>query len=146
MNNLDRYIEQNFAQYGPTLLRLSLGVLFLAHGLYLKVFVFTVGGTVAFFESLGLPAIAAYGTIAAETIGGIMLILGVQVRATALALVAVSLGATWAHLPAGWLFTNEGGGFEFPLFLAVATMVQVLVGPGALALKSRQSQPEPALA
>ena len=35
-------------------LRISSGVLFLAHGL-LKVNVFTVAGTVGYFESLGLP-------------------------------------------------------------------------------------------
>ena len=132
--------------FGPTLLRISLGVIFLAHSAYLKVVVFTVPGTVGFFESLGLPAIAAYGTITAEIIGGIMLIAGVAVRPAAAMLTLVALGATWAHLGAGWLFTNEGGGFEYPLFLALASVVQFLLGPGALRLTIPQFRGAPAWA
>jgi len=48
-------------EYGALLLRVTTGVLFLAHGL-LKVMVFTIPGTVGYFESLGLPAILAYLT------------------------------------------------------------------------------------
>ena len=132
--------------YGPTLLRVSLGIIFLAHSAYLKVMVFTIPGTVGFFESLGLPGVAAYATIAAEVVGGVLLILGVAVRPTAAVLTAVALGATWAHLGAGWLFTNEGGGFEYPLFLAVASAVQFLLGPGALRVRVPQFQAAPAWA
>ena len=126
---------QRYEAYGPTLLRVALGIIFLAHSAYLKVIVFTVPGTVAFFDSLGLPAIIAYGTIGAEIVGGVMLILGIKVREAAAVLATVSLGATWAHFGAGWVFSNEGGGFEFPLFLAVTSFVQVLLGPGVLALQ-----------
>lgn len=132
--------------FGPTLLRISLGIVFLVHSLYLKVMVFTVPGTVAFFQSLGLPAIAAYGTMAAEIIGGALLILGVGVRPVAAVLTVVALGATWAHSGYGWLFTNEGGGFEYPLFLAVASAVQVLLGAGALRVRIPQLQQAPAWA
>lgn len=118
--------------YGATLLRVSLGIIFLAHSAYLKVVVFTVPGTVAFFESLGLPGITAYGVIAAEIVGGALLILGIRVRETALVLAIVSLGATWAHWGAGWTFNNEGGGWEYPLFLTVSCLVQALLGPGEL--------------
>jgi putative oxidoreductase len=133
-------------QLGVTLLRVSLGVVFLVHSAYLKVVVFTVPGTVGYFESIGLPAIVAYGTIAAEVVGGVLLILGVGVRPVAAVLTAVALGATWAHLGAGWLFTNEGGGYEFPLFLTVATAAQFLLGPGALRLQVPQLQQAPAWA
>lgn len=121
--------------YGPTLLRVTLGILFLVHSAYLKLFIFTVPGTVAFFEGLGLPGISAYGVIVAEIVGGILLILGVRVRETAAVFAVISFGATWAHAEAGWLFTNEGGGWEFPLFLAIMAIVQVLLGPGALRLR-----------
>ena len=121
--------------YGPTVLRVALGVIFLAHSAYLKLMVFTVGGTVDYFASLGLPAIAAYGVIAAEIVGGILLILGVRVREAAAVLTVVALGAVWAHSGAGWLFSNPGGGWEFPAFLAVASFVQVLLGPGALRVR-----------
>ena len=132
--------------YAPTLLRVSLGLIFLAHSAYLKVMVFTIPGTVGFFESLGLPGVAAYATIAAEVVGGVLLILGVAVRPTAAVLTVVALGATWAHLGAGWLFTNEGGGFEYPLFLAVTSAVQFLLGPGALRVRVPQLQAAPAWA
>ncbi len=121
--------------YGAAVLRISLGLIFLAHSAYLKLFVFTVPGTVGFFQSLGLPAAAAYATIGIEIIGGILLLLGVRVREAALALAVVSLGATWAHSGAGWLFTNEGGGWEYPLFLAAACFAQALLGPGAWRLR-----------
>jgi putative oxidoreductase len=126
---------ERYEPYGPTLLRVALGVIFLAHSAYLKLVIFTLPGTVGFFESLGLPAILAYAVIAAEIVGGVALILGVLVRPTALVLAVVSLGATWTHLDAGWLFTNEGGGWEYPLFLAVASVAQALMGPGALRLR-----------
>lgn len=69
-------IKTSTAPYAALLLRVSLGVLFLAH-VALKVFVFTIPGFVGYFASLGLPAIAAYAVIALEFFGGVALILGV---------------------------------------------------------------------
>ena len=66
-------------EYAASLLRLALGVLFIAHGL-LKVLVFTVPGTVAFFQSIGLPGVLAYVIIAAELLGGTALIIGFLTR------------------------------------------------------------------
>jgi putative oxidoreductase len=125
--------------YGALILRLALGTMLVAHAL-LKYFVFTLPGTVAFFESLGLPGFFAHLTILAELAGGVLLILGVYTRAVALLLVPVLLGATWAHIGNGWLFTNAKGGWEYPAFLTVAAFVQALIGDGAFALK-----PTPAL-
>ena len=127
-------IDHRTAPYGALVLRVSLGVMFIAHSLYLKLVVFTLPGTVKFFESLGLPGFSAHATIAAEAIGGVLLIVGFQARAAALALVPVLLGATWVHWKNGWLFTNAGGGWEYPLFLAVAAVAVALTGPGAYAL------------
>ncbi len=127
---MDKYQE-----YGPTLLRVSLGIIFLAHSAYLKVFVFSIPGTVGFFESIGFPGLLAYAVLAAEVVGGAFLILGFRVREASAVLAVVSLGATWVHLGAGWLFSNQGGGWEYPLFLAVACVVQMLLGPGALRVR-----------
>ena len=135
---------ERYEPYGPTLLRIALGTIFLAHSAYLKVFVFTLPGTVGFFESLGLPGLSAYLVLFAEAVGGVLLIAGLRVRETALVLTIVSLGATWAHANAGWVFSNEGGGWEYPLFLAVACMVQVLLGPGALTLSGTAAKAQPA--
>ena len=54
----------------------------------------------------------------------------------AIALMPVLLGASWVHWKNGWLFTNAGGGWEYPVFLAAATAVQALVGDGAFALRA----------
>lgn len=127
--------EQNTQQdYAAFVLRVTSGALFLAHGL-LKVNVFTVAGTVGYFESIGLPGIFAYLTILAELVGGAALILGVGTRVAALALLPVLLGALWVHSGNGWLFSAEGGGWEFPLFWAVAQVAIALLGRGAFALK-----------
>lgn len=125
------YTAQDFGAFG---LRVAFGVLLLAHGL-LKVMVFTVPGTVDFFASLGLPAVIAYLTIFGEIAGGIALIAGVYTRLTALLTVPIMLGATWAHLGNGWVFSSNGGGWEFPALLGVIAGVVALQGPGAFALK-----------
>lgn len=124
------------AAYGPSLLRIALGLLFLAHGAYLKLFVFTVPGTVQFFESLGLPGFTAYLVIGGEILGGIALLLGVFTRVAALGLALISFGAITAHAGNGWVFSSAGGGWEFPLFLGVTCLVLALTGPGAFALSA----------
>ncbi len=94
---------------GTALLRITLGVAALAHGL-LKVFVFTLPGTAGFFESLGLPGFLAYVTAFVEIAGGIALIAGFRTRLVSLAMVPILLGAMWAHSGNGWVFSNQGGG------------------------------------
>jgi len=127
-------IDRTTAPLGALLLRVSLGVMFIAHSLYLKLVVFTLPGTAQFFQSLGLPGWVAYATFAAEAIGGVLLVLGVKARWVALGLVPVLAGAAWAHAGSGWLFTNAGGGWEYPVFLTIAALAQALVGDGAWAL------------
>jgi putative oxidoreductase len=123
-------------RHSTALLRISLGVMALAHGL-MKVFVFTLPGTVAYFESIGLPGFVAYLTIAAEVGGGLALVLGVYTRWVSLALVPVLLGAAWVHLGNGWVFSNPGGGWEFPIFWTIALLVQAGLGSGSFALSRR---------
>jgi putative oxidoreductase len=128
---------------GPALatfvLRVLSGVTFVAHGLYLKVFVFTMPGTVAFFESLGLPGFTAWLTVIGEVVGGVLLILGVYVRLASLWLIVILLGAVWTHAPNGWLFSAPNGGWEFPLFWAVVQLAILLLGAGAFALRGERS-------
>ena len=128
-------IDARTAPYAALTLRIALGAMFIAHAL-LKVFVFTLPGTVQFFESLGLPGALAYATVAAELIGGAMLIFGIGTRWVAALLIPVLLGATWAHASNGWLFTAPNGGWEYPLFLSVAAFAQALLGDGAYAVSS----------
>ncbi len=91
-------------------------------------------GTAQFFGSLGLPEFSAYLVVAAETIGGILLVLGYRARLVALALIPVLLGAFWVHSGNGWVFSAKGGGWEYPLFLIVASFAVALIGNGAHAL------------
>jgi putative oxidoreductase len=74
---------------------------------------------------------------AAETLGGIALILGFQTRLVAFALVPILIGALMVHIPNGWVFSATGGGWEYPLFLIIASVVQGLLGGGALAISDR---------
>lgn len=123
------------ADLAALILRVSLGILFLAHT-WLKVVIFTPAGTVGFFESLGFPGFLAYVVIAAELIGGIALIAGYMTRWVSLALVPILIGSIYApHWSAGFFFSNEGGGWEFPAFWAITLIVQALLGDGAFALK-----------
>ena len=116
------------------LLRTGLGVMFIAHAL-LKYFVFTLPGTAQFFESLGLPGILGYATFAAELVGGVMLVLGVYTRVVAFALLPILFGALWAHAGNGWVFSGPKGGWEYPAFLALVSVVVGLLGNGALAVQ-----------
>ncbi len=117
------------------LLRVTLGVMYLAHGLLLKVLTFGLAGTAGFFQSVGLPGWLAYLTTAAEAAGGVLLIFGVQTRLVALALIPTLLGAIiWVHAPNGWVFSAKGGGWEYPAFLIAASAATALLGSGAYSL------------
>ncbi len=120
-------------EYGALVLRLALGTMYLAHGL-LKVLVFTLPGTAAFFTAQGFPGWTAYVVVAAELLAGVALILGFQVRLVALAGIPILAGALAVHLPNGWVFSVPNGGFEYPAFLIVVSVVQALIGAGAYAL------------
>lgn len=127
-------IDQRTAPYAALVLRLSLGSMYLAHA-FLKILVFTLAGTVGFFESLGLPGFFAYLIILIELVGGTLLILGVVARWVALALIPELIGTiVLVHGANGWLFSNEGGGWEYPLFLIMASLALGLLGDGAFAL------------
>jgi putative oxidoreductase len=133
-------LDSRTAPYAATVLRLALGAMFIAHAL-LKVLVFTVPGTVQFFQSIGLPAALAYFTIAAELAGGVLLIAGLWTRWVSIALVPILLGALWVHSGNGWLFTAPNGGWEYPAFLALAAIVQALLGDGRYALANARRAP-----
>ena len=134
-------IDTKSAPYGVLLLRVALGILFLAHGLYLKVFVFTLAGTAQYFGSLGLPGWFGYLVPLYETLGGLALIFGVFTRYVAVLLALHMLVATYiGHRGNGWMFASQGGGWEFPLFWSLALFTLALLGDGAMALMPSQSR------
>lgn len=120
---------------GTTVLRLSLGAMFLTHGLVLKLMTYGFAGTAGYFASIGLPEFLAYLVVVAEIVGGALLILNVVPGFVAAALLPVLLGATWAHAGNGWVFSGANGGWEYPVFWTVTLFVQALLGDGAYALR-----------
>lgn len=132
MQTLAASLERLATRYrhlAPVVLRLALGAVFLAHA-YAKLAIFTLPGTVAFFQASGIPGWMAYPVLATELLGGLCLIAGIRVRLVAAALIPVMLGALIPHAGNGWMFTNPGGGWEYVAFLIAALTAQVLLGRG----------------
>lgn len=119
--------------YGALLLRLALGTMWVAHAL-LKLVVFSLPGFGAWLASQGIPAFMAWPVFLIELIGGVAIVLGFYGRYVSAALVPVMLVAAWTHLSNGWLHTSPGGGWEYPIFLAVASVAHFLIGDGTYAL------------
>ena len=129
-------ITSNGNAASATLLRIALGVMYLTHSIVLKVFTFGFAGTAGYFASLGLPAATAYVVIAAESIGGILLLANVRTGWVALGLLPVLFGALWVHSGNGWVFSAAGGGWEYPLFLIVVSVAVALQAFAARAVTS----------
>jgi putative oxidoreductase len=115
--------QVDWSRAGATLLRVALGIMFIAHSVVLKYFTFTLAGTAQYFVSIGLPAFLAYVVFALEAVGGVLLVLGVRTRWVALGLVPVLIGATWTHFGNGWVFNAPNGGWEYPVSLIVISLV-----------------------
>ena len=123
-----------FVGTAALLLRISLAIMFFAHA-WLKIKVYTPAGAVQYFQSLGVPGSLAYLTMAAEIVGGALLLFGIGTRWVALALVPLILGTiVLVHGKKGWLFTNKDGGWEYPAFWIVGLLVLAALGDGAAAL------------
>ena len=132
-------IDTSTAPYAALLLRIGLGLLFLAHA-DLKVRVYGLPTEAEFFRSIGLPGGLVYLTAAMEVTGGVALVAGVYARFAALLLVPIMVGTiVTVHGKKGWLFTNKDGGWEYPAFWTLALLVQFLLGDGAWALLASPS-------
>src|SRR5260370_30568213 len=85
-------IDTRTAPYAALLLRVSLGLLFLAHA-SIKLFVFTPAGTAKFFASVGVPPDLAYVVMTADVLSGIALVLGPGTRVVAIAATPILLSS-----------------------------------------------------
>lgn len=117
------------------LLRLALGAMWISHGLVLKLMTFGIEGFAGWMGSQGLPAMLAWPIVLAEIAGGVAIALGFHGRWVSLALLPILLGATYIHAGNGWVFTAPNGGWEYPVFLVVASIAHFFVGDGAFAAK-----------
>jgi putative oxidoreductase len=130
-------IDNRTAPYAALVLRVSLGVMYIAHSLILKHFMYTLPGTAQFFASIGLPAALACLTFWGELVGGLALVAGIGTRIVALGLIPILVGATWVHAGNGWVFSAANGGWEYPVFLIAASLVATLLGDGKYAVGNR---------
>jgi putative oxidoreductase len=119
--------EHDHTRHAQILLRVMLGVMYVAHSVVLKGFTYGLPGTAQFFQSIGLPGPLAYVVFGAEAIGGVLLIAGIATRTVSLALVPILAGALWTHAGNGWVFSDAGGGWEYPLFLILTSFVLALL-------------------
>jgi putative oxidoreductase len=137
--------------YAPLVLRLAIGVVFVAHGAQKLFGVWGGGGpsgTAAFFQALGLsPAyVLALLVGLVELVGGLMLIAGAYTVATAAVLAAEMVVAVWkVHLPYGFFLNwtgapGVGHGIEFNLVLIAGLASLALGGPGSLSVDGRRAR------
>jgi putative oxidoreductase len=126
-------MPNNAVAQAALMLRLSLGAVLLAQGLWLKVSVFGLGGAMGYVGATGYPPILGAVVAIIETLAGLALVLGVLVRPAALAMLPVMLGASLQYAGNGWLFRASGGGWEFPVFLTATLVVHALLGAGPFA-------------
>ena len=141
--------------YGPTVLRVSVGAVFIAHGAQ-KLFGLWGGpgldGTTAMLTALGLPYTQPLAVLlaVAEFGGGILLVLGGLTRWVTLALAIDMAVAIWkVHYRNGFFLSDQasrGGGAEYALVLLAALVCLMLAGPGALSIDHSRSQSSEAAA
>lgn len=118
---------------GLLLLRLAVGVIFLAHG-WAKFG--DMASTVGFFSQLGLPPVFAYIVAAVEFLGGIALIVGVYTDLAAL-LLAIVMVVALVYVKMITLKVGLMGGYEFDLALLASLLAIIFIGPGKhVALKN----------
>ncbi|PGV52868.1 DoxX family protein [Bacillus sp. AFS037270] len=112
-------------EIGAFILRVTLGALFLIHGIVK--FQGGIENIVGWFDSIGLPGFMAYGVASLEIIGGIGIIIGLATRFFAALFALMMIGATIkVKLSVGLLGNGQMAGYELDLaFLAIALYLAI---------------------
>jgi len=122
---------------GKLVLRLTLGILILLHGL--AKIGGGVGGIPGMLQGAGLPGALAYGVYVGEVAAPLLVIIGFYARIGAL-VIAVNMLFAIGLAHSGELFSlGRGGGWAIELqgmFLLTA-LAAALVGPGRYAVNRR---------
>lgn len=119
--------------WGITILRVMVGIVFVAHGSQ-KVFVYGFSGVSGAFGQMGIPMPAVMGPFVAllELVGGVLLVLGVGTKwVSILFAVEMAVAILRVHLSGGFFLPK---GFEFALTLFAASCAIALEGPGPASL------------
>ncbi len=138
MSTLIKTVFSTRAGYGLTVLRILVGIIFVAHGgqkLFGLFGGYGLAGTAQYMESLGLTPGYVMASLAggAEFFGGVALIIGLLARPAAVALIFMTLVAIFSvHIHNGLFMANNG--FEFALALLGALIAILIEGPGRLSL------------
>jgi len=123
---------------GILVLRLALGIMFLAHGLQMAFGLFGGPGVKGFSQmlsGLGFAPAMFWSYIASYTVlfGGLLVIIGVQTRlAATLLLIFILTAAIKVHLDKGFFLSN--GGFEYTFIIAAICLALILLGPGKFSI------------
>jgi putative oxidoreductase len=131
-------IEERSSRYAALLLRLTLGVLFIAH-LYWK-FEILPGGVAKWwsgFQTNGYPWFVPWYVISAEFAGAVLLIPGIYTRWVSLYAIPLMIGATqfwWVRR--GFYFTSAGG--ELPLLWGQHSACSSIARRWSLCCESRR--------
>lgn len=121
------------SDWGLLLVRVALGVVFIAHGV---VKFMDLAGTGGFFESLGLPAFMATVIAVVETFGGLGVLFGIYPRISAGAIAIVMAGAiVLVKFQMGFL-----GGYELDFTLLLAALAVLVAGGGRYCLMSAKKK------
>lgn len=122
---------------GKLILRLTLGVLLLLHGVDKAAN--GVAGIVSMLRDSGLPGVLSYAVYLGEIAGPVMVIAGFYTRLGAAFIVANMIFAIYlAHAHQLFSFTSHGGwALELQGFFLFTALTLVLIGPGRYAINSR---------
>ncbi len=134
---------------GLAILRVVIGVVFVAHGAP-KLFGGGVEGLAEMLGGLGVPlaGVSAWIVTLLEFFGGLALVVGFLVVPVALLLsFHMLMGIVLVHAPNGFYVIGPGqGGVEFNLLLIAGLLTLMLAGPGFGALDARRRGAEPVTA
>ena len=132
-------MDQVAAPYGLFLLRVAIGIDWIVHA-FLKTWR-GMNTHEALLAKNGITPLLAWPTFSLELIGGCAILLGWYTRQWSLLLLVFLAVVVWIKWPVGWLYSNAGGGFEYPLFWLVAQAALMLAGGGAFALQPTAIRP-----
>jgi putative oxidoreductase len=126
----------NNIEVARLLLRLSLGVLILFHGIH-KV-IHGIGGVKAMLSSSGLPEVLAYGVYVGELIAPIFIILGLYARVASLVLAFNMLVAIFLAYGFSFSLAKYGGlSMESPLIFMIMSILVALLGSGKYSVNNK---------
>lgn len=126
----------NRTQWAVTLIRLCVGIVFIAHGSQKVLGLFGgpgLDGFASWATQFGIPAYLAYLAAALELVGGLLILLGIYAELGALMIMPVMGGAVYfVHRTHGFFIQHNG--FEYAVCLMVMLTTILLAGPGYCAL------------